>query len=109
MIKSDLIDIIAKRYPHITHANVKDIVDTLLEEMSSALASGGRVELRGFGSFAVKKRAARMGIAPHTREVISIGEKWVPFFRSGKNLKQRLNPSLPDDADSDSDSDSDSE
>ncbi|MBL0848677.1 MAG: integration host factor subunit beta [Candidatus Liberibacter ctenarytainae] len=91
MIKSSLIDSIAKRNPHISHKDIVKMVNTLLEEMTLALAMGKRVEIRGFGIFSVRKRPARLGRSPHTREVISIKEKWIPFFKSGKNLKERLN------------------
>ncbi|RPD37749.1 integration host factor subunit beta [Candidatus Liberibacter solanacearum] len=92
MIKSSLIDIIAKKNPQINHQDVEKMVNLLLEEMTKALANGGRVEIRGFGAFSVRKRSARLARAPLAQKVISIKEKMVPFFRSGKNLKERLNP-----------------
>lgn len=91
MIKSSLVDAIAKKNPSINSKDIEKMINVLLEEMSDALVSGRRVELRGFGTFAIKKRIARLGRSPHTKKVISIQEKWVPFFRSGKNLKERLN------------------
>ncbi|MEG8098908.1 integration host factor subunit beta [Candidatus Liberibacter brunswickensis] len=91
MIKSSLIDKLSKKNPKINHSNVEKIVNTLLEEMTKALANGRRVEIRGFGSFSVRKRAARLAKAPLARKVVSVEEKMVPFFKSGKNLKYRLN------------------
>ncbi|ACT57221.1 integration host factor subunit beta [Candidatus Liberibacter asiaticus] len=91
MIKSSLIGTIAKKNPKLNYQDVEKIVNMLLEEMTQALANGGRVEIRGFGSFSVRKRAARLARAPLAQKVISVEEKMVPFFRAGKNLKERLN------------------
>ncbi|AKK20041.1 HU family DNA-binding protein [Candidatus Liberibacter africanus] len=96
MIKSSLIETISKKNPKINLLDVEKIVNMLLEEMTKALASGGRVEIRGFGTFSIRKRAARLARAPLAKKVISVEEKMVPFFRSGKNLKERLNCSTVD-------------
>lgn len=91
MIKSELVQIIANRNPHLFQRDVENIVNTIFEEISSALAEGNRVELRGFGAFSIKNRPARNGRNPHTGEAVAVEEKWVPFFKTGKELRERLN------------------
>src|SRR6202040_1668198 len=91
MIKSELVTRLSERYPNLYHRDVERIVSTVLDEISMALASGDRVELRGFGAFSVKVRPARLGRNPRTGEAVSVGEKRVPFFRTGKELRERLN------------------
>ncbi len=91
MIKSELVARLAERYPHLYHRDVERIVSTVLDEISAALANGDRVELRGFGAFSVKVRPARQGRNPRTGEAVSVDEKRVPFFRTGKELRERLN------------------
>ena len=91
MIKSELIHKIANTNPHLYHRDVERIVSTVLDSISTALASGDRVELRGFGAFSVKVRPARQGRNPRTGETVAVEEKRVPFFRTGKELRERLN------------------
>lgn len=91
MIRSELIDIIASRNPHLYRQDTEGIVDTVLDEISSALESGDRVELRGFGAFFVRHRLARSGRNPKNGDAVFVEEKWVPFFRAGKEIKDRLN------------------
>jgi integration host factor subunit beta len=91
MIKSELVARLSERYPHLYHRDVERIVSTVLDEISAALAGGDRVELRGFGAFSVKVRPARQGRNPRTGEAVSVDEKRVPFFRTGKELRERLN------------------
>jgi integration host factor subunit beta len=91
MIKSELVARLAERYPHLYHRDVERIVSTVLDEISGALAAGDRVELRGFGAFSVKVRPARQGRNPRTGAAVSVEEKRVPFFRTGKELRERLN------------------
>lgn len=91
MIKSELVARLAERYPHLYHRDVERIVSTVLEQIATALANGDRVELRGFGAFSVKVRPARQGRNPRTGEAVSVEEKRVPFFRTGKELRERLN------------------
>lgn len=91
MIKSELVAKIAAQNPHLYQRDVERIVSTIFEEISAALARGDRVELRGFGAFSVKKRAARIGRNPRTGEAVSVSEKSVPFFKTGKELRERLN------------------
>ncbi len=91
MTKSELIQIIASRNPHLYQRDVERIVSTIFDEISGALASGDRVELRGFGAFSVKRREARTGRNPRTGEAVQVEEKFIPFFKSGKQLRERLN------------------
>jgi integration host factor subunit beta len=91
MIRSELIQKIADDNPHLTQRHVERIVNTVFEEIISALARGDRVELRGFGAFSVKERDARQGRNPRTGESVAVDEKRVPFFKTGKLLRDRLN------------------
>lgn len=91
MIKSELVQIIANRNPHLFQRDVENIVNAIFDEVTNALASGNRVELRGFGAFSVKHRPARAGRNPRTGESVQVDEKWVPFFKTGKELRERLN------------------
>ncbi|MEQ8282745.1 MAG: integration host factor subunit beta [Roseitalea porphyridii] len=91
MIKSELVQIIANRNPHLYQRDVENIVNAVLDEISGTLAEGNRVELRGFGAFSVKNRPAREGRNPRTGEKVMVEEKWVPFFKTGKELRNRLN------------------
>jgi len=91
MIKSELVQIIASRNPHLIQRDVENIVGVVFGTIADALAEGNRVELRGFGTFSVKNRAARSGRNPRTGESVQVEEKWVPFFKSGKELRERLN------------------
>jgi integration host factor subunit beta len=91
MIRSELIQKIADENPHLYQRDVEKIVNTIFEEITNAMAGGDRVELRGFGAFSVKKRDARVGRNPRTGEAVSVGEKHVPFFKTGKLLRDRLN------------------
>lgn len=91
MIRSELIDIIAARNPHLYRQDAGRIVDTILDDIASALELGDRVELRGFGAFLVRHRPARSGRNPKNGIAVFVEEKWVPFFRAGNELKERLN------------------
>ncbi len=93
MIKSELIQKIADENPHLYQRDVERIVSTIFDEIIEAMASGNRVELRGFGAFSVKKRDGRMGRNPRTGEAVPVEEKHVPFFKTGKLLRDRLNNS----------------
>ena len=93
MIRSELIQIIADDNPHLFQRDVERIVNTVFEEITSAMARGERVELRGFGAFSVKKRDARIGRNPRTGDAVSVEAKNVPFFKTGKLLRDRLNGS----------------
>ncbi|EJF80381.1 integration host factor subunit beta [Bartonella doshiae] len=91
MVKSELVQIIARQNPHLFQHDVENIVNAIFEEISTALANGNRVELRGFGAFSVKSRSARNGRNPRTGEAVIVEEKWIPFFKTGKDLRDRLN------------------
>ncbi|MEP1208629.1 MAG: integration host factor subunit beta [Rhizobiaceae bacterium] len=91
MIKSSLVQTIAEQNPHLYQRDVEIIVNAILDEITEALAKGDRVELRGFGAFSVKNRGARIGRNPRTGERVEVEEKWVPFFKTGKDLRDRLN------------------
>ncbi|MRX50270.1 integration host factor subunit beta [Paracoccus sp. S-4012] len=91
MIRSELIQKIADENPHLVQRDVERIVNTVFEEIIDAMARGDRVELRGFGAFSVKRREARVGRNPRTGEAVQVEEKAVPFFKTGKLLRDRLN------------------
>ena len=91
MIKSELVQRIASQNPHLYQRDVENIVNAILGEIVTALARGDRVELRGFGAFSVKNRPARAGRNPRTGQPVSVGQKRAPFFRTGKELRERLN------------------
>ena len=91
MIKSELVQRIAASNPHLYQRDVEMIVNAILEEITTALSRGDRVELRGFGAFSVKKRPARLGRNPRTGEKVEVDGKVVPFFKTGKEMRARLN------------------
>lgn len=91
MIRSELIQKISDDNPHLYQRDVERIVNCIFEEIIEAMARGDRVELRGFGAFSVKKRDARVGRNPRTGESVQVAEKHVPFFKTGKLLRDRLN------------------
>ncbi len=95
MTKSDLIAELLADNPHLTRGDVELIVATIFGEITSALSRGERVELRGFGAFTVKRRDARTGRNPRTGESIPVDEKAVPFFKAGKELRERVNRGRP--------------
>jgi integration host factor subunit beta len=91
VIKSELVTKIAAANPHLYQRDVESVVNAILDSITSALARGDRVELRGFGAFAVKSRPARLGRNPRTGESVPVCEKMVPMFKSGKEMRERLN------------------
>ena len=91
MIRSELIQKITDENPHLYQRDVERIVNTIFDEVTWAMSRGDRVELRGFGAFSVKQRDARVGRNPRTGETVSVEEKHVPFFKTGKLLRDRLN------------------
>ncbi len=91
MTKSELILRIGELNPHLYHRDVERIVTTIFDEITAALARKERVELRGFGAFSIKHREARRGRNPRTGETVAVEEKVVPFFKTGKELRERLN------------------
>ena len=91
MIKSELIIRLSDKNPHLTQRDIERVVNVISGEISDTLSSGGRVELRGFGSFSIKRRPARIGRNPRTGAVVSVPEKNVLYFKTGKDLRERLN------------------
>ena len=91
MTRSELIAQLAAENPHLYHRDVERIVATVFEEITAALARGDRVELRGFGAFSVKERSARTGRNPRTGEAVDVSAKYIPYFKTGKQLREKLN------------------
>lgn len=91
MIKSELVLRIAERNPHLYQRDVEILVNAILDTIADALARGDRVELRGFGAFSVKRREARRGRNPRTGAAVAVSEKAIPVFKTGKEMRQRLN------------------
>ncbi len=93
MTKSELIEILAKNQSHLAYKDVELAVKNILEQMSHALASGQRIEIRGFGSFSLHYLPPRMGRNPKTGESVALPSKYVPHFKPGKDLRDRINAS----------------
>ena len=91
MTRSELTQLLVDENPHLFRRDVERIVDTVFQEIIEAMTRGDRVELRGFGAFSVKKRDARNGRNPKTGEAVDVDQKYVPFFKTGKLLRERLN------------------
>jgi integration host factor subunit beta len=91
MLKSELVALLAARYDFAHRRDAERVVDTILEAIREALVLGRRVELRGFGSFSVKQRSSRMGRNPRDGAPVLVAEKRQPYFRTGKEMRQRLN------------------
>lgn len=96
MTKSELIQKLAERNPHLFLRDIEKIVDTVFNEITNTLAKGDRVELRGFGAFSVKHRDARVGRNPRTGETVEVAAKRLPFFKTGKALREKLNEESDD-------------
>lgn len=93
MTKSELISRLAEKNPHLYMRDIEKIVDTFFGEITNALVRGDRVELRGFGAFSIKHREARIGRNPRTGEKVAVAAKRLPFFKTGKALREQLNSS----------------
>ncbi len=91
MTKSELIQKLAEANPHLYLRDVERIVTTIFDEITDALAEGDRVELRGFGAFSVKERGSRTGRNPRTGEAVDVPAKYIPYFKTGKQLREKLN------------------
>ncbi len=91
MIKSELIEKLSAENPHLFQRDVENIVNAILGEIGDALSRGDRVELRGFGAFSIKNRPPRTGRNPRTGEKVAVEEKYVPQFKAGKEIRERLN------------------
>lgn len=96
MTKSELIERIASRQTQLPAKDVELAVKTMVEQMAQALAAGDRIEIRGFGSFSLHYRAPRLGRNPKTGEAVGLSGKYVPHFKPGKELRERVNQSLED-------------
>ena len=90
MTRSELVLSLARDNPHLYRRDLERIVATVFDEIAAALARGDRVELRGFGAFAVKSRGARMGRNPRTGAAVQVPDKQLPYFRPGKKLRERI-------------------
>lgn len=91
MTKSDLIERLVASQTHLSQKDVELAVKLVLDEVTDTLEQGGRIEIRGFGSFSVHHRPARMGRNPKTGEAVRIPQKYVPHFKPGKELRERVN------------------
>jgi integration host factor subunit beta len=91
MTKSELVLALAKKYPHLYQRDIETLVATIFDSISETLVSGGRVELRGFGAFSVRKREARKARNPKNGQEVRIGERHAIYFRTGKELRERIN------------------
>ncbi|MBI5449893.1 MAG: integration host factor subunit beta [Gammaproteobacteria bacterium] len=106
MTKSELIEIISQKQQHLSYKDVEFAIKTMIEQMAQSLASGERIEIRGFGSFSLHYRPPRVGRNPKTGESVPLTGKYVPHFKPGKELRERVNSSTApiqqiDDRDSD--------
>jgi integration host factor subunit beta len=91
MTKSELIQLLANENPTLFYKDVERVVDTVFDEITNALANGDRIEIRGFGAFSTKIRSARTGRNPRTGDAVDVSEKFIPHFKTGKLLRDRLN------------------
>ena len=93
MTKSELIQLLTEKHAdqHLYHRDYQRVVNRIFNEISDALAQGDRVELRGFGAFSVRPRGARVGRNPRTGAAVRVDKKFLPFFKTGKELRERLN------------------
>ncbi|MAI06193.1 MAG: integration host factor subunit beta [Alphaproteobacteria bacterium TMED87] len=91
MTRSELILKISQKNPHLFNRDIEEVVNAIFVEISQALSRGDRIELRGFGAFSIKHRRSRIGRNPRTGESVQVEEKKIPFFKTGKRLRQLLN------------------
>lgn len=94
MTKSELIEVITAQQKQLSSKDVELAVKTMIEQMANTLAQGNRIEIRGFGSFSLHYRAPRIGRNPKTGETVGLAGKYVPHFKPGKELKDRVNSGL---------------
>lgn len=95
MTKSELIQRLSKRYPHLYQRDIEVLVNTMFDEITKALATGNRVELRGFGAFSVRTREARAARNPKNGAMVSVGSRNAIYFRTGKELRERITNVIP--------------
>jgi len=93
VLRSELELHVAEANPHLRQGDAEKIIDTILNEIAAAMARGDRVELRGFGAFSVTRRGARTGRNPRTGAPVAIEQKLIPYFKAGKEMRERLNRS----------------
>ncbi len=93
MTKSELIEVIARKQPHLAHKDVELAVKCIIDQMSRSLSAGERIEIRGFGSFSLHYRSPRMGRNPKTGDSVALSSKYVPHFKPGKELRDRVDHS----------------
>jgi integration host factor subunit beta len=98
MLKSELVQRISEQNPHLYQRDIENIINTILNEIIAAMARGDRAELRGFGAFSVKQRPPRMGRNPRTGAQVAVDQKCTPFFKTGKDMRERLNQVGPGEA-----------
>jgi integration host factor subunit beta len=91
MIRSELVQKLCSDFPDLTQREVESVVSAIFDSITEQLAKGGRVELRGFGAFSTRKRDARLGRNPRTGESVEVNAKRVPYFKPGKEMRERLN------------------
>jgi len=91
MIRSELVQKLCSDFPDLTQREVENVVSAIFEAITDQLAKGGRIELRGFGAFSTREREARTGRNPRTGEAVAVGAKRVPYFKPGKEMRERLN------------------
>lgn len=91
MTKSDLIELLARQQPQLAHKDVEQVVKCVLEHLSQAIAAGQRIEIRGFGSFSLHHRPPRTGRNPKTGDTVALDSKFIPHFKPGKELRDRVN------------------
>ena len=101
MTKSELIEVLAAKHSHLNHKDVELAVKSLIEQMSQSLSTGNRIEIRGFGSFSLHYRPPRMGRNPKTGDAVALAAKYVPHFKPGKELRERVNIYAREDAPAD--------
>ena len=97
MTKSELIELLARKQSQLAYKDVELAVKTMLEHMAQTLASGERIEIRSFGSFSLHYRPPRVGRNPKTGDAVSLGAKYVPHFKPGKELRERVNSAFAQD------------
>jgi integration host factor subunit beta len=91
MIRSELVQQLCQEFPDLTQREVENVLSAFFDSITDQLAHGGRVELRGFGAFSTRKRDARVGRNPRTGEAVQVNAKRVPYFKPGKEMRERLN------------------
>ena len=95
MIRSELVQKLCGDFPDLTQREIEGVVSALFDSITEQLAQGGRVELRGFGAFSTRQRDARVGRNPRTGETVQVARKSVPYFKAGKELRERMNTGEP--------------